>query len=74
MDKTEKQIAINNFLLWIERKYGQDLEGIALQHKMDIDCFGKVKAENLLEERVKFFFEKKADIPSRVKTKQIATQ
>ena len=57
MDKFRKQLAVNDFLFWLRRKYGQEITEMALQHEMDVGRLGKFEAERLLEERVKLLFD-----------------
>jgi len=52
MDKIRKQLAVNDFLFWLRRKYGQEITEMALQYEMDIDRLGKLEAERLLEQRI----------------------
>ena len=57
MDKFRKQLAVNDFLFWLRRKYGQEITEMAIQHEMDVDRLGKFEAERLLEDRVKLLFD-----------------
>jgi hypothetical protein len=53
MTNAEKQLAVNNLVLWLKRKYAKEIMELALQHEMDVDKYGKFVADELLDERVK---------------------
>jgi len=53
MTNAEKQLAVNNLVLWLKRKYAKEIMELALQYEMDVDKYGKFVADELLGERVK---------------------
>ena len=57
MDKFRKQLAVNDFLFWLRRKYGKEITKLAIQHELDVDQFGKFKAEEMLADKVKLLFD-----------------
>ncbi len=53
MTNAEKQLTVDNLVLWLKRKYAKEIMELALQHEMDVDKYGKFVADELLGERVK---------------------
>ena len=53
MTNAEKQLTVDNLVLWLKRKYAKEIMELALQHEMDVYEYGKSSADELLDERVK---------------------
>lgn len=53
MTNAEKQLTVDNLVLWLKRKYAKEIMELALKHEMDVDKYGKFVADELLGERVK---------------------
>jgi hypothetical protein len=52
MKEFDKQLAVNTFLHWLDRRYHDQTEKLALQYERDIQELGSETAEDVLKERV----------------------
>lgn len=57
MDKLEKQLAVNDFLFWLNRKYEKEITELALEYEADIDKLGELEADKILSEKVKILLD-----------------
>ena len=57
--KIRKQMAVNDLLFWLRKKYSKEITELAIQHELNLDQMGKDEAERLLSEKVKFTLEYK---------------